>query len=74
MSKYSSRSFNPAISSYYNTLVFRKDMPSEEPKQVDKGLLSKKKESSNTTEYEKNPLYRVAKHMEIIEKFRKEKV
>ena len=72
MSKYSSRSFNPAVSAYYNTLMLRRDIPKEQNKNESNGLLTKKTVDKSSS-YENEPMYRVAKHMEVIEQFRKEK-
>lgn len=72
MSKYSSRSFNPAVSTYYNAMLLRKDMPKEEVQKESTGLLTKKP-VNKTSSYENEPLYRVVKHMEAIQEFRKEK-
>jgi len=72
MSKYSSRSFNPAVSAYYNTMMLRRDMPKEQQEKETGGLLTKKT-VNKTVNYENEPMYRVAKHMEAIEQFRKEK-
>ena len=73
MSKYSSRSFNQAISSCYNVALLRQNMPKVEDKKESTGLLTKK-QVSEPSSMEKEPIYRVAKHVEAIEQFRKEKV
>jgi len=53
-------------------MLLRRDMPKEQPEKETGGLLTKKT-VNKTANYENEPMYRVAKHMEAIEQFRKEK-
>jgi hypothetical protein len=52
--------------------MLRRDMPKEQSTKESSGLLTKKTVDKSSS-YENQPMYRVAKHMEAIEQFRKEK-
>ena len=59
------REFNPAIVAYLNIDRLLKTMPKEKPKTS--GILSPRfTENKSTSDTSKEPLFRVAKHMEVL--------